>query len=251
VERVLEELDGEIRNDVRYATWDMRKWITRRISHIPHLTSNKGPAPLTIDPKDHDHNSIYKLMIGSIVPRPIAFVSTISAEGIPNLAPFSFFNGVCSNPPIILFSTVIRKDGSHKDTLNNVEATKEFVVNIVSEEFAEKMNITSADFPPGVDEFVESGLTPVPGDLVKPPRVKESKISMECTLVQVVMFGTGPGGGATVFGKIVRFHIADELLHDFRIDPDKLRPIGRMGGPTYTRTRDRFDLIRPMGGKPR
>ena len=188
-------------------------------------------------------------MIGSIVPRPIAFVSTVSANGIRNLAPFSFFNGVCSNPPIILFSTVIRKDGSHKDTLNNVEATREFVVNIVSEEFAQKMNITSGEFPPDVDEFIESGLTPVPSDLVKPPRVKESKISMECSLAQLVTFGGGPGGGCTVFGRIVRFHIADELFNDFRIDPDKLGVIGRMGGPTYTRTRDRFEMIRPTIGK--
>ena len=204
---------------------------------------------MTIDPKDHDYNNIYKLMIGSIVPRPIAFVSSMSPEGIRNLAPFSFFNGVCSNPPIILFSTVIRKDGLQKDTLNNVEATGEFVVNIVSEEFAEKMNVTSAEFPPDVDEFVESGLTPIPSDLVKPPRVKESKIGMECKLARIVRFGAGPGGGCTVFGEILRFHIADELFDNYRIDQDKLHAIGRMGGPTYTRTRDRFDLIRPRAGE--
>jgi len=198
-----------------------------------------------INPNEHDHNNIYKLMIGSIVPRPIAFVSTVSPNGVRNLAPFSFFNGVCSNPPIVLFSTVIRKDGKHKDTLNNVQATKEFVVNIVSEEFAEKMNLSSADVPPDVDEFTLSGLTPIPSDCVKPPRVKESKISMECKLIQIVQFGTGPGGGHTVFGEILRFHIDDELFDNFRIDPDKLHPIGRMGGPTYTRTRDRFDLVRP------
>jgi len=188
-------------------------------------------------------------MIGSIVPRPIALVSSLSKSGARNLAPFSFFNGVCSNPPTILFSTVIRKDGAHKDTLNNVEATKEFVVNIVSEDFAEKMNITSADFPPDVDEFIESGLTPIPSDLVKPPRVSESRISMECKLTQIVRIGSGPGGGCTVFGEIVRFHIADELFNNFRIDPDKLQAIARMGGPTYARTRDRFDLARPKAGE--
>ncbi|MBI4547471.1 MAG: flavin reductase family protein [Ignavibacteriae bacterium] len=188
-------------------------------------------------------------MIGCIVPRPIAFVSTISPDGIRNLAPFSFFNGVCSNPPIVLFSTVIRKDGKHKDTLNNVEATKEFVVNIVSEDFADQMNITSAEYPPNIDEFIESGLTPIPSDLVKPPRVKESHINMECKLVQIIHFGTGPGGGSTVFGEVLRFHISDELFDNFKIDPDKLHPIGRMGGPTYTRTTDRFDLIRPKAGE--
>ncbi len=204
---------------------------------------------MIINPQEHDYSNIYKLMIGSIVPRPIAFVSTISAGGIRNLAPFSFFNGVCSNPPIVLFSTIVRKDGTEKDTLSNVEATGEFVVNIVSEDFAERMNITSADVPPEVDEFVESGLTPVPSDLVRAPRVKESRISMECKLEQIVRFGSGPGSGRTVFGRILRFHIADELFDNYRIDPDKLRAIGRMGGPTYTRTRDRFDIIRPKAGE--
>jgi flavin reductase (DIM6/NTAB) family NADH-FMN oxidoreductase RutF len=204
---------------------------------------------MTINPKDHEYGNIYKLMIGCIVPRPIAFVSSLSPDGIPNLAPFSFFNGVCSNPPIVLFSTVIRKDGKHKDTLNNIEATKEFVVNIVSEDFAEKMNICSADFPPEVDEFQVSGLSPIPSDLVKPPRVKESRISMECKLVTVVNFGNHPGAGSTIFGEVLRFHIADELFDNFRIDPDKLNPIGRMGGPTYTRTKDRFDLVRPKAGE--
>ncbi|MBI1804510.1 MAG: flavin reductase family protein [Ignavibacteriae bacterium] len=204
---------------------------------------------MIIDPKDHDDYNIYKLMIGSIVPRPIAFVSSISVDGIRNLAPFSFFNGVCSNPPTILFCTVVRKDGKHKDTLNNVAATKEFVVNIVSEDFAEQMNITSGDFPPNVDEFEVSGLTPIPSDLVKPSRVKESRISLECKLQQIVTVNDLPGGGVVVFGEILRFHIADELFDNYRIDQDKLRAIGRMGGPTYTRTRDRFDLIRLKAGE--
>jgi len=204
---------------------------------------------LIINPNEHDYGSVYKLMIGAIVPRPIAFVSTISKDGVRNLAPFSFFNGVCSNPPIVLFSTVIRKDGSNKDTLNNIEATKEFVVNIVSEDIAEQMNITSTEFPPGVDEFVESGLNPIPSDIVRPPRVKESRINMECRLVTIARFGEEPGGGCTIFGEVVRFHIADELIENFRINPDKLRAIGRMGGPTYTRTNDRFDLVRRKTGE--
>jgi flavin reductase (DIM6/NTAB) family NADH-FMN oxidoreductase RutF len=204
---------------------------------------------MTINPSEHPYSDIYKLMIGSIVPRPIAFVSTISPDGIYNLAPFSFFNGVCSNPPIICFSTVIRSDGHSKDTLRNVQATKEFVVNIVSEDFADQMNMCSADVAPEVDEFELSGLTPIPSDLIKPRRVKESRINMECKLVTVVNFGNHPGGGSTIFGEVLRFHIADELFENFRIDPDKLTPIGRMGGPTYTRTKDRFDLIRPKAGE--
>ena len=200
---------------------------------------------MKITPSEHDHNDIYKLLIGSVVPRPIAFVSTVNRSGSYNLAPFSFFNAVCSDPPIVLFSTSVRKDGKDKDTLNNVEATGEFVINIVSETFARQMNACSADFPPHVDEFKISGLTPVPSDIVAPPRVKESLVQMECKKVQVIRFGSGPGSGCTIFGEVLRFHIADTLFDNFRIDPDKLGAIGRMGGPTYSRTRDRFDLPRP------
>jgi flavin reductase (DIM6/NTAB) family NADH-FMN oxidoreductase RutF len=200
---------------------------------------------VTIDPAKHDYNSIYKLMIGSIVPRPIAFVSSMSPEGVRNLAPFSFFNGVCSNPPTILFATTVRKDGSEKDTLNNIEATREFVVHIVSEPMAEAMNLCSAEVPPDIDEFTLSHLTPVPSDCVRPPRVKEALIAMECRLTQIVHINPHqPGGGNIVIGEILLFHIADELLDNFRVDPDKLMAIGRMGGPTYARTRDRFDLVR-------
>jgi flavin reductase (DIM6/NTAB) family NADH-FMN oxidoreductase RutF len=234
MEGLLEELDGEVGT----AATPERPGRT-------HYTARRRETSVIIDPKEHEYGNIYKLMIGSIVPRPIAFISTASPEGVRNLAPYSFFNGVCSNPPIILFSTVIRKDGSVKDTLNNVRATGQFVVNIVSEEFADKMNLTSAEVAPEVDEFALSGLTPVPADLVACPRVKEAKISMECSVVNMVTFGEGPGGGCTVFGEILRFHIADELFDNYRIDPEKLHPIGRMGGPTYTRTRDRFELIRP------
>src|SRR6266851_4236429 len=185
-------------------------------------------------------------MVGAIVPRPIAFVSSISPEGILNLAPFSFFTGISANPPVICFSPMIRaSDGGRKDTLRNIEATHEFVVNVVSEDFADKMNICSAEFPPEVDEFQMSGLTPAPSDLVKPPRVKESRINMECRLLQVVHVSPKPLGGSIVLGEVVLFHVDDALFDDFKIDPDKLRPIGRMGGSTYTRTTDRFDLARP------
>ena len=201
---------------------------------------------MIINPADHDYRNVYKLMVGVIVPRPIAFVSTVSADGIRNLAPFSFFTGISANPPVICFSPMIRaSDGSRKDTLRNIEAVKEFVVNVVSEEFAEKMNICSAEFPPEVDEFAMSGLTPVPSDLVKPPRVKESHINMECRLVQVVDVSAKPLGGSLVLGEVLRFHIDDALFDDFKIDPDRLHPIGRMGGPTYTRTTDRFNMARP------
>ena len=205
---------------------------------------------MIIDPQAHEHRNIYKLMIGAIVPRPIAFVSSISPEGILNLAPFSFFTGISANPPVICFCPMIRSsDGRRKDTIRNIEATREFVVNIVSESFANQMNICSTEFTPEVNEFEMSGLTPIQSDLVKPPRVKESRINMECRLLQIVDVSPKPLGGSIVLGEVLRFHVDDELFNDFMIDPDKLKPIGRMGGPTYTRTTDRFDLIRPKAGE--
>jgi flavin reductase (DIM6/NTAB) family NADH-FMN oxidoreductase RutF len=203
-----------------------------------------------INPSEHDYRDIYKLMVGVIVPRPIAFVSTISDAGIRNLAPFSFFTGISANPPVICFSPMIRgSDGSRKDTRRNIEAVKEFVVNVVSEEFAEQMNICSAEFPPEVDEFEMSGLTPVASDLVKPPRVKESHINMECRLLQIVDVSTKPLGGSIVLGEVLRFHVNDALFDNYKIDPDKLHAIGRMGGPTYVRTTDRFNMTRPKTGE--
>jgi flavin reductase (DIM6/NTAB) family NADH-FMN oxidoreductase RutF len=201
---------------------------------------------LVVDPKATGWLDTYKLLVGSIVPRPIAFVSTLSPEGIPNLAPFSFFTGVSASPPVICFCPMRRRGPvPHKDTLYNISITREFVVNIVSEEFAAQMNMTSAEFPPEVDEFEAAGLTPIPSDLVKPPRVKESHVHLECRLYLLVEVGGIDGSGNLVLGEVLRFHIDDQYFHDFKIDPDQLRPIGRMGGATYTRTTDRFDMNRP------
>ena len=189
-------------------------------------------------------------MIGVIVPRPIAFVSSASPDGVLNLAPFSFFTGISANPPVICFCPMVRaSDGLTKDTLRNIESTREFVVNIVSEDFVEAMNICSTEFPPEVNEFEKSGLTPIPSDLVKPPRVKESRVNLECKLVQIVTVSSKPLGGSIVLGEVLRFHVDDRLIDDFKIDPDKLKPVGRMGGPSYTRTTDRFDLVRPKTGE--
>ena len=201
---------------------------------------------MIVDPAIESSQNVYKLMIGAIVPRPIAFVSSLSLDGVPNLAPFSFFTAISANPPVICFSPMVRStDGGQKDTLNNIEATREFVVNIVSEDFAAPMNLCAGEYPLEVDEFKVSGLTPIPGDLVKPARVKESRIQMECRLVQVVRISEKPLGGSLVIGEVLRFHVADELISDFRIDSAKLHAIGRMGGPTYARTTDLFDLQRP------
>ncbi len=200
---------------------------------------------MIIDPQEHQPRDIYKLLNGTVVPRPIAFVSSLSANGVRNLAPFSFFTVVSANPPVICFSPLRRANGGAKDTLQNVRDTGEFVVNIVSEGIASQMNTTSADFPPDIDEFAESGLTPQASDLIRPPRVKECGIAMECRLRQIVEVSDRPMGGSLVLGDVLRFHVRDDWFDTFRIDPDKLRAIGRMGGPTYTRTTDRFDMERP------
>jgi flavin reductase (DIM6/NTAB) family NADH-FMN oxidoreductase RutF len=202
-------------------------------------------AMIAIDPLQHQPRQIYQLMTGIIVPRPVALVSTIDAAGNVNLAPFSFFAGVGSAPPTVLFCPALSSAGQRKDTLQNVEATREFVINIVSEEIAPQANTTAAEVPPHVDEFQLSGLTPIPSEAVKPPRVAESPAQMECKLMQVIYTGDKPASGVIVLGEIVRFHIREDLFNHFRIDPAKLDAVGRMDGNTWVRTRDRIDLIRP------
>jgi flavin reductase (DIM6/NTAB) family NADH-FMN oxidoreductase RutF len=198
---------------------------------------------VVIDPATTSGANSYKLLIGSVVPRPIAFVSTISEKGVRNLAPFSFFNAICGEPPVICFSTSMREP--RKDTYLNIQATGEFVVNIVSEEIAEQMNISSGDWPNDADEFELSGLTPLPSDLIRPPRVAESHVNMECKLMQIVEVSAKPRGASLIIGEVIRFHVDDAIIDNFRIDPGKLRAIGRMGGDEYARTGDRFSMIRP------
>ncbi len=205
----------------------------------------------TFDPANESTQNVYKLMIGAIVPRPIAFVSSMDLHGVLNLAPFSYFTAVSADPPVILFCPAARAANqanglaAHKDTLRNVINTREFVVNIVCEAIAEKMNQTSAQVPPEVDEFAMVGLTPLASERVKPPRVAESPVQMECRLRQIIEVSDQPGGGSIVLGEVLLFHLRDDLVDDYRVDADKLAAIGRMGGPTYVRTQDRFDLKRP------
>ena len=201
---------------------------------------------LAFDPANHSAGDIYKLMIGSIVPRPIALVSSVDEANVRNLAPFSYFTACSANPPVVVFCPMLRPlPPTAKDTLRNVMATREFVVNIVSEEFVERMNATAATVGPEVDEFELSGLTPIASELVKPARVAESHVQMECRLLQVVQVSDRPLGGSVVLGEVLRFHVDEDYIEDFRIDPDKLRAVGRMAGSTYARTTDRFELQRP------
>ncbi len=205
---------------------------------------------LSINPANHSVLELYKLMTGLIVPRPVALVSTVDLRGVPNVAPFSFFCGVGSNPPTVLFCPSLRSAGNdrpddRKDTLRNVEQTGEFVINIVSESLAGASNATAADVPPEVDEFLLAGLTAVPSEVVRPPRVAESPAQFECKVMQIIFTGQGNGAGVIVLGEIVRFHVRADLESNFRIDAAKLDAVGRMAGNTWVNTHGRFELERP------
>lgn len=201
---------------------------------------------MTFDIPSMAHGDAYKLIIGTVLPRPIAFVSTRSPEGVDNLAPFSFFTVVASNPLTIAFCPMRRgPEALKKDTLVNLEATGEFVVNVVDESFVGPMNQCSADFEPDESEWVACGLTAIASELVAPPRVAESPIQLECKLRQVVEVGDGPGAGAVVLGEVIRMHVRDDLYQNGRILTEKWSPIGRMAGATYVRCHDTFELARP------
>ncbi len=200
------------------------------------------------DPAEHPFSDTHKLMIGSIVPRPIALVSTTSIKGINNLAPFSYFNGVCSKPPTIMFAPARRGwDGEEKDTLINIRETKEFTVNIVSEKIGEQMVKCSTDFKEDIDEFIASGLSPSSSKKIKPPLVAESKISFECKLNQIIEIGDGnAGSGFIVIGTIILFHIDDKIYKNGHILLDQLEPLGRVAGNGYIRMTDTLEIIRKI-----
>ena len=188
----------------------------------------------------------YGWMTGTILPRPIAWVSTISPEGRPNLAPFSFFQGVTANPPTLMFVPVNTRDGSKKDTVRNLERVPEFVVNLVPSALAEAMNATAALLPYGESEFARFGIAAAPSQRVKPPRVALAPVAFECTVHQIVLIGEGPLAANVVFGRIHQAHVRDDVLSaSGEPDPVKLDLIGRLGGESYTRTTDIFDLKRP------
>lgn len=198
---------------------------------------------MIIDPRSFD--GFNRVLTGVIVPRPIAFVSTMSAGGLVNLAPYSFFNAVSYNPPTIVFSSSRYVGQKAKDTLANIEETGEFVVNVVVDDIAEAMNKTAAEYPADVDEFQIAGLTPLPSEVVRPPRVAESPVNMECRLNQVVPIGEGLHQHGLVIGEIVLMHVWDDIIDGHRINHQRLRPTGRLAGNMYCYTADTFEMVRP------
>jgi flavin reductase (DIM6/NTAB) family NADH-FMN oxidoreductase RutF len=205
------------------------------------------PKLQDIDPASVPAADVYALLVGCVVPRPIAFVSSLSRSGVANLAPFSFFNAGGANPPSLLFSTVTSGAGRDKDTLKNVRETGEYVVHIVPYGLREGMNQASAEYPPDVDEFEAAGFTKVPSVKVKPWRAGECPIAMECRLHQIVQHGEGPFHANYVIGEVLLFHVAESLLTGLRVDSASIDAIGRLGGPNYTRVTKEsvFSLARP------
>jgi flavin reductase (DIM6/NTAB) family NADH-FMN oxidoreductase RutF len=200
---------------------------------------------MQFDPNELEHTAVYKLLTGTVIPRPIGWISSISENGINNLAPFSYFNAVGDDPPHVMFSTG-RGHNTNKDTLNNVLATKQFVVNMVTEELAEQMNITAQSVPSEIDEFELAGVTPIASHKIKPMRVKESPITFECELVHHYFLEDHKHGGAcVVIGRIVMMHFDENVLLDnYKINLDTYKPIARLAGSHYSKLGELFSVKR-------
>jgi flavin reductase (DIM6/NTAB) family NADH-FMN oxidoreductase RutF len=202
---------------------------------------------MEVRPEQLSHPEFYRILIGAVAPRPIAWVSTLN-KGHLNLAPFSFFNVVSAKPPLLGFSPSLRRvegQSAPKDTLHNIRETGEFVVNVVTFAVTDAMNLTSGEYDSSVDEFALAKLVTRPSQMVRPPQVAASPVSFECKLNRIIDFGTEPPSGSLVIGEIVCVHIEDNVLKEGRLDPDLLDLIGRMGGIQYTRTTERFERKRP------
>lgn len=200
---------------------------------------------MQFDPNELEYTAVYKLLTGSVIPRPIGWISSISDDGINNLAPFSYFNAVGDDPPHIMFSTG-RGNNTNKDTLNNVLATKQFVVNMVTEELTEQMNMTAQTVHSDVDEFELAGVTPIPSIKIKPRRVKESPIAFECELVHhYFLENHNHGGACVIIGRIVMMHFVDDVLLDnYKINLENYKPISRLAGSGYAKIGEIFSVKR-------
>ncbi len=202
---------------------------------------------ITIDPSSTPWVEVYRRLTDVVVPRPIALVASIDGAGRHNLAPFSFFTVVSSNPPFLAFSPHRSgRSGARKDTLRNVEETGEFTVSVVTEAIAERVNRCAASLPHGSSEFLHSGLTPLPASRVRPPLVAESPVGVECTVEEIRVYGEEGGAGALVVGRVVALHLAPWVLDGAgRVLADRLAAVGRMGGDLWVRTRDTWEMPRP------
>jgi flavin reductase (DIM6/NTAB) family NADH-FMN oxidoreductase RutF len=201
---------------------------------------------MEFNPANLDANTVYRLMVHSILPRPIAWISTVSAGGVANLAPYSFFTVASCNPPVLSVTQVNPRDRLAKDTLANLKATGACVVNIVSAALAEQMNATCADYPPGISEFDAVGIAGTPGVAVAADGVADAPVRFECRLRQVIEISPEPSGGTMMLLDVVHIHVADRVLANGVIDPHLLDAVGKMGGNGYAHTRERFDLLRPV-----
>lgn len=199
---------------------------------------------MIIRPETLNRRENYKLLIGSVLPRPIAWVSSMDPDGRLNLAPFSYFNAVCAQPMTVVFCPGVHPDGRKKDTWRNIEQVPEFVVNMTNEETAVRMNLSATILPPGRSEFEWAGVTPAPSEKIRVPRVAEAPISFECRLREIVVISEQPGGGAAIFGEVQCIHIRDDIYRDGYILLEQYKPIGRLAGPGYTRVCDTFEMSR-------
>jgi flavin reductase (DIM6/NTAB) family NADH-FMN oxidoreductase RutF len=188
---------------------------------------------------------LHVLFTSAIVPRPIAWVSTVGENGVFNLAPFSAFATIGLKPALVALGITWTRDGQKKDTLRNIEFSKEFVINVVTEELAKPMNQTCFEYSPDVSEFTEVGLTPLKSEVVKAPRLAESPVNMECRALEIMEFGKVPEGGHMIIGEVLVVHVKDEFWSDDHINMTKLKAIGRLGGDIYCRTTSVFEMHRP------
>lgn len=220
----------------------------RLLGQLGSQRISRGGDVMIIDPAAGAWNEAYRWITGSVIPRPIAFVSTVGPDGTFNLAPYSFFTVVCANPLTLCFAPMRKgPQAEKKDTLLNIEQNGEFVVNVVDARFIDAMNLASADFPAHISEFEMTSLTPAACEVVKPPRVLESPISAECKLLQVVEVSQEPGGGSLVLGTVVRLHVRDDIVQaGMPVPGEGWEPVARCGGSTYVRLTDTFELQRPV-----
>jgi flavin reductase (DIM6/NTAB) family NADH-FMN oxidoreductase RutF len=204
---------------------------------------------MIINPGEIATRDLHQFIIGSVAPRPIAFASTLDENGVPNIAPYSFFNAFSSNPPIVVFSSNRRvSDNTTKDTLHNIKQSGEVVINMVNYDIVRQMAISSVEFPKEISEFDKTGLTPIQADLVKPFRIKESPVQLECKMQEILTLGDQGGAGHLIICQVLRLHIKDEIIDDGRINPHKIDLVGRMGRAYYCRASGDavFTLFQPV-----